>query len=135
MHFFQSKSTKFEIYVCLLNSPYKILKNVTFKQRKLDQKAWKSAHTGFWVYWLQCTTLELCVTSTFWVMMVYCDFNRNHSQRNLVQKAWKSAHTGFWVYWSQCIMLELCVRSTFWVRMVVLDFWQEGLEIVFWNMV
>ena len=38
---------------------------------KVFEKAWKSAHVGFWVCQSQCTMLELCVTSTFWVMMVF----------------------------------------------------------------
>ena len=32
-------------------------------------KAWISAHIGFWLCWLQCTMLELCVTSMFWMMV------------------------------------------------------------------
>ena len=45
-----------------------------FEQGKIVQKAWKSAHIGFWVCQSQCTILELCVTSTFWVMMISLDF-------------------------------------------------------------
>ena len=36
-----------------------------------DQLAWKSAHVAFWVCQSQCTMLELSVTSTLWVTMVF----------------------------------------------------------------
>ena len=59
---------------CLLNSPQQKVKNINLNREKVFEKAWKFAHMGFWVCWLQCTMLELCVTSTFWVMMVFLDF-------------------------------------------------------------
>ena len=76
MHFSQSKSTKCEIFGCLLNSPWQKWKqnNINLNMEKVFENAWKSAHRGFWVYQSQCTMLELCVTSTFWVMMVFLDF-------------------------------------------------------------
>ena len=37
-------------------------------------KAWILVHIGFWVCWLQWSMLELCVTSTFWVMMGFSWF-------------------------------------------------------------
>ena len=72
--FSQSKSTKCECFGCLLNSPYQKMKNHQFEQENSVWKAWQSAHIGFWVCWLQCTMLELCVISTFWVTMVFLDF-------------------------------------------------------------
>ena len=70
--FAQSKSIKCKIFSCLLNSPWpKKWKKSVWTGEKVLRKAWISAHIGFWVYWLQFTMLELCVTSTFWVMMVF----------------------------------------------------------------
>ena len=57
-----------------LTPPDKKLKNVNLHREKVFEKARKSAYTGFWVCQLQCTMLELCVTSTFWVTMVFLDF-------------------------------------------------------------
>ena len=58
-----------------LNSPWqKNEKNINLHREKVFRKACKSAHRGFWVYWLQCTMLELCVTSIFWVIMVFFIF-------------------------------------------------------------
>ena len=57
-----------------LNSPEKKWKNINFNREKVFEKAWISAHIGLWVCWLQCTMLEFCVTSTFWVIMVFLDF-------------------------------------------------------------
>ena len=54
-------------------SPDKKWKNMNLNMEKVFRKTWKSAHIGFWVCWSQCTMLELCVTSTFWVMMVILD--------------------------------------------------------------
>ena len=76
MHFSQSKSLKCKIFGCLLNYSWQEIKKYHFKREKVFQKAWKSAHIGFWVCWLQCTMLEFCVTSTFWVMMVFSWFLR-----------------------------------------------------------
>ena len=49
-------------------------KNVNLHREKVFAKACKCAHIGFWVCQLQCTMLELCVTSTFWVIMVFLHF-------------------------------------------------------------
>ena len=49
-------------------------RNVNLCREKVFTKACKSAHIGFWVCLLQCTMLELCVTSTFWVIMVFLHF-------------------------------------------------------------
>ena len=46
-------------------------KDINLYREKVFGKAWISAHICFWVCWLQCTMLELCVTSMFWVMMVF----------------------------------------------------------------
>ena len=64
MHFDQSKSIKCELFGYLLNSPWQKMKNVNLYREKVFEKAWKSAHIGFWVCQLQCTMLELCVRST-----------------------------------------------------------------------
>ena len=44
----------------------------------------KSAHIGFWVCQLQCTMLQLCVTSTLWIIMVFLHF------------FWEGQDIGFW---------------------------------------
>ena len=62
-----------------------------------DQLAWKSAHIGFWICWLQCTMLELCVTSTFWVTMVFLDF------------WWEGLGIGFW---NMIVWVEWDARRT-----------------------
>ena len=49
--------------------PDKKIKNVNFNRDKVFEKPWNFAQIGFWVCWLQCIMLELCVTSTFWVVM------------------------------------------------------------------
>ena len=49
-------------------------RNINLCREKVFTKACKSAHIGFWVCLLQCTMLELCVTSTFWVIMVFLHF-------------------------------------------------------------
>ena len=49
--------------------PDKKIKNVNFNREKVFEKPWNFAHIGFWVCQLQCTMLELCVTSTFQVVM------------------------------------------------------------------
>ena len=75
MHFSQSKSTKCEISGCFLSSPWqKTDKNINLLREKVFSKACKSAHIGLWVCQLQCPMLELCVTSTFWVIMVFLHF-------------------------------------------------------------
>ena len=71
------KSTKYEIFCYLLNSPNKKWKKKhQFEQGKVFEKPWKSAHVGFWVCQLQSTMLELCTTSAFWIMMVSLIFDR-----------------------------------------------------------
>ena len=70
--FAQSKSSKMWKFLAVcLTPPDKNEKNINLYNDKVLRKAWKSAHIGFWVCWLQFTMLELCVTSTFWVMMVF----------------------------------------------------------------
>ena len=49
--------------------PDKKIKNVNFNRKNMFEKPWNFAHIGFWVCQLQCTMSELCVTSTFWVVM------------------------------------------------------------------
>ena len=48
-------------------------KPINLNRKKVFEKAWISAHTGLWACQLQCTMSELCVTSTFWVIMVFLD--------------------------------------------------------------
>ena len=69
----QNQQNVKSLAVCL-TPPDKKWKNINLNREKVFEKAWKSADTGFWVYRLQCTILDLCVTSTFWVMMVFLDF-------------------------------------------------------------
>ena len=81
--FFQSKSTKSEILAVSLTPPDKKWKNkFNLNREKVFQKACKSAHVGFWVCQLQCTMLELCV-STFWVIMVFLHFTGRSRYRVL----------------------------------------------------
>ena len=69
--FAQSKSRTVKILAVCLTLPDKKKKNINLYKDKVLRKAWKSSHIGFWVCWLQFSMLELCVTSTFWVMMVF----------------------------------------------------------------
>ena len=59
-------------------------KNINLHREKVFAKACKSEHIGFWVCQSQCTMLELCVTSTFWVIMVFLHF------------LWEGQDIGFW---------------------------------------
>ena len=109
MHYSQSKSTKCEIFGCLLNSG------------TLINKLWNLCH---WIWQIVPWTLEICTHSSH--------FNAFYPVK--INKMWNFC-LKFWVCWSQCTMLECCVTSTFWVMMIFLDFWQEGLGKGFWNMV
>ena len=68
--------------VCL-TPPDKKRKNINLYREKVFEKAWKSAHISFWICQAQCTMLELCVTSTIWVMMVSLYFDRKFRHRVL----------------------------------------------------
>ena len=58
--------------VCLTPPNKNFKKNpINLNREKMFEKVWKSTHTGFWVCQSQCTMLELCVTSTFSVMLVF----------------------------------------------------------------
>ena len=82
--FFQVKINKKWNFGCFLNSPWQKMKNkFNLNREKVFQKACKSAHVGFWVCQLQCTMLELCVTSTFWVIMVFLHFTGRSRYRVL----------------------------------------------------
>ena len=126
MHLPSQNQENVKILAVCLTLPDKKKKNpMNLYKDKVLRKAWKSAHIGFWVCWLQFSMLELCVTSTFWVMMVFLNslwqkMKKRHQfvQGKVFGKAWISAHIGFWVCWLQCTMLELCVTSMFWVMMV-----------------
>ena len=68
---------KYENFLAvLLNSPNKKFKKMSILTgEKVFKKAWKSAHVGFWVCQLQCTTLETFVWQVlFWLMMVFLYF-------------------------------------------------------------
>ena len=60
--------------VCLTPPWQKSEKEISLNREKVFEKAWKSAHISLWVCQLQCTMLELCVTNTFWVTMVFLHF-------------------------------------------------------------
>ena len=83
-HFNAFLQVKMWNFGCFLNSPWQKMKKNQFAQGKSVPKACKSAHVGFWVCQLQCTMLELCVTSTFWVIMVFLHFY------------WEGLDIGFW---------------------------------------
>ena len=74
---FPSQNNKMWNFGCFLNSPWQKTEKLQFAQRK---SVCKSAHIGFWVCPLQCTMLELCVTSTFWVIMVFLHFFMGRSR-------------------------------------------------------
>ena len=89
MHFSQVKINKKWNFGCFLNSPWQKMKNkFNLNREKVFQKACKSAHVGFWVCQLQCTMLELCVTSTFWVIMVFLHFTGRSRYRVLKHGVW-----------------------------------------------
>ena len=82
---FPVKINKMWNFGCFLNSPWqKTEKNINLHREKVFTKACKSAHIGFWVCQLQCTMLQLCVTSTFWVIMVF------------LHLLWEGQDIGFW---------------------------------------
>ena len=82
--FFPVKINKVWNFGCFLNSPWqKTEKSSICTGKKVFAKACKSALIGFWVCLSQCTMLELCVTSTFWVIMVFLHF------------LWEGQDTGF----------------------------------------
>ena len=83
--FFPVKINKMWKFGCFLNSPWQKnwKENVNLHREKVFAKACKCAHVGFWVCWLQCTMLELCVISTFWVIMVF------------LHLLWEGQDTGF----------------------------------------
>ena len=68
----QNQQNVKSLAVCL-TPPDKNEKNYLYRE-KVFRKAQKSAHMGFWVCWSQWTMLDLCVTSTFWVVMVFSWF-------------------------------------------------------------
>ena len=78
------KINKMWNFDCFLNSPNKKLKNVNLHREKVFAKVCKFDYIGFGVCWLQCTMSELCVTSTFWVIMVSLHF------------LWEGLNIGFW---------------------------------------
>ena len=84
--FFLVQINKMWNFGCFLNSPCpeKNWKIVNYHREKVFAKACKCAHIGFWVCQLQCTMLELCVTSSFWVIMVFLHF------------LWEGQDIGFW---------------------------------------
>ena len=73
------------VYWTPLDKKWKI---VNLYSKKVFKKAWKSAHIGFWICRSQCTRLELCVTSTFWVMRVSLNF----WQKGLGIGLWNMVH-------------------------------------------
>ena len=70
----QNQQNVKSLAVCLTPPDKNMKKNSICTGTKVFRKAQKSAHMGFWVCWSQWTMLDLCVTSTFWVMMVFSWF-------------------------------------------------------------
>ena len=63
------------LVVCFTSPDKKLKKNTSiFTGEKVFKKFQKLTHIGFWVCRPQCTMLELCVTSSFGVMMVFLHF-------------------------------------------------------------
>ena len=78
---FPVKLKKMWKFGCFLNSPWqKTEENINFHRERVFRKAWKFAHIGFWVCQLQCTMLQLCVTSTFWVINGFSAFVMGRSR-------------------------------------------------------
>ena len=78
------------VYWTPLDKKWKI---VNLYNQKVFKKAWKSAHIGFWICRSQCTRLELCVTSTFWVMRVSLNFLTERFRHRVMKH-------GAWVEWN-----------------------------------
>ena len=91
--FFPVKIKKCESFCCLLDSPWPKMKKVNLDREKVFRKACISAHIGFWVCWLQCTILELCVTSTVLSSDGFFPWFLTGKSRYRVQKH------GVWVEW------------------------------------
>ena len=81
--FLQLKINKMWNFGCFLNSSWQKIKKASVWTGKKFEKAWISAHIGFWVYQSQCTMLEHCVTSTFWVIIVFFIFTGRSRYRVL----------------------------------------------------
>ena len=73
MHCSQSKSTKCEILAISWALPPDMKKH-PISWKECITETCKSARIGFWVCQLQCTMLQLCVTSTFWVINGFSAF-------------------------------------------------------------
>ena len=61
-----------------------------------DQLTWKSAHIGFWVCWLQCTMLELCVKIVFewwWFFLILTGRFRHRVLKHGVGVEWDARRT------------------------------------------
>ena len=72
---FPSQNQQNVKFLAVCFTPFdKKMKKVNLYRGKVYKKAWKSAHIGFCLCQSQCTMWELCLTSTFWVMMVFLDF-------------------------------------------------------------
>ena len=84
--FFPSQNQQNVIFFTVSWTPpdKKLKKNINFHKEKVFTKTCKSAHIGFWVCQLQCTLLQLCVTSTFWIIMVF------------LHLLWEGQDIGFW---------------------------------------
>ena len=84
---FPVKINKMWNFGCFLNSPWQKMKKnpINLSREKVFEKACKSAHLGFRVCQLQCTMLELCMTSTFWVIMVFCNFFTEKSKYRVLK--------------------------------------------------
>ena len=97
MHFSQSKSRKCEILAVSLTPPDKTKLKICIN---LHREKVFAAHIGFWVCQLLCTMLELCVRSTFWVIMVFSIFMGRSRYRVLqhgVEVKWEPRRTAAYV--------------------------------------
>ena len=72
-----------------------------FEQGKMFEQACICAHIGFWVCQLQCTMLELCMTSTFWVIMVFLHFFTGRFTHRVLKHCvvveWDPRRTATWL--------------------------------------
>ena len=67
-------------------------------REKVLEKAWNSAHIGLCVCWSQYTMLELCVTSTFWIMMVFSWWSfieKTSVKQSMTCKVWSNVWMSF----------------------------------------
>ena len=85
MHCSQSKSKNVKFWPFPELPLTKNWKNINSHRERMFTKTCKSARIGFWVCQLQCTMLQLCVTSTFWVIKGFSAFVMGRSRYRVLK--------------------------------------------------